>query len=151
MSDDLEAVLGTTPIFRPLSDRRRRRLAQHFCRRSYGAGDVVVRQGDTSLSFYVVLSGRVRIVRHCAGDAGDAGVDIDEEGPGSFFGEMGVLDDLPRAATVVALTDIECALLDKWDFAQALQSDPAIALALITVLHARIRGLEDRLARSGGA
>ena len=148
MSEELEALLGTIPIFRHVADRQRRRLAQHFCRRSYDAGDVIVRQGDTSLSFYVVLSGRVRIVRH---SDGDAGVDIVEDGPGCFFGEMGVIDDLPRAATVVALTDTECALLGKWDFARALQSDPAIALALISVLNARIRGLEDRLARSGGA
>jgi CRP-like cAMP-binding protein len=147
MSDELDAVLGSIPLFRHLGDRPRRRLAQHFCRRRYGAGDVIVRQGDTSLSFYVVLSGRVRIVRH---SAGDAGVDIVEEGPGSFFGEMGVIDDLPRAATVVAVAPTECALLDKWDFSRALQAEPAIGLELISVLNARIRGLEERLARAGG-
>jgi len=147
MSDEMDAVLGSIPLFRHLADRPRRRLAEHFCRRHYGEGDVIVRQGDTSLSFYVVLSGRVRIVRH---PAGDAGVDIVEEGPGSFFGEMGVIDDLPRAATVVALGPTECALLGKWDFARALQADPAIGLALISVLNARIRRLEDRLARAGG-
>ena len=111
MSDELESVLGTIPIFRHLADRQRRRLAQHCCRRSYGAGDVVVRQGDTSLSFYVVLSGRVHIVRDST---------VVEEGP-RCFGELGVIDDLPRAATVVAVEPTECALLAKWDFLRAIR------------------------------
>ena len=141
--DAVEATLAAIPMFRHLGARQRTRLAQYFCRRSYRAGEVIVRQGDTSMSFYVVLSGTVRIVRH---PAGDDGVDIAEEGAGSFFGEMGVIDDLPRAATVVALEPTECALLAKWDFQRELGADPGIALALISVLNARIRTLEDRLA-----
>ena len=139
---DVEATLAAIPMFRHLGARQRTRLAQYFCRRSYRAGEVIVRQGDTSMSFYVVLSGTVRIVRH---PAGDGGVDIAEEGAGSFFGEMGVIDDLPRAATVVAVEPTECALLAKWDFQRELGADPGIALALISVLNARIRTLEDRL------
>ena len=145
---EVEAALGSIPMFRHLGSRQRARLAQHFCRRSYPAGAVIVRQGDTSMSFYVVLSGRVRIVRH---SPGDDGVDIVEEGPGSFFGEMGVIDDLPRAATVMALEPTECGLLAKWDFQRELSADPGIALSLISVLNARIRTLEDRLTRTGGA
>jgi CRP-like cAMP-binding protein len=145
---DLEAALAAIPMFRHLGARQRSDLARHFCRRTYRAGEVVVRQGDTSMSFYVVLSGRVRIVRNTAGDDG---VDIVEEGPGSFFGEMGVIDDLPRAATVAALEPTECALLAKWDFQRELGADPGIAMALISVLNARIRTLEDRLSRAAPA
>lgn len=141
-ADDVAAVLASIPMFRHLGARQRRRLARHCCRRTYRAGDVIVRQGDTSMSFYVVLSGAVRILRH--GNDGDGGgAAIIDEGPGSFFGEMGVLDDLPRAATVVALDTTECALLAKWDFQRELGADPGIALALISVLNARIRALED--------
>jgi CRP-like cAMP-binding protein len=155
--EDVAAVLASIPMFGHLGPRQRARLAQHFCRRTYRTDEIVVRQGDTSLSFYVVLSGRVQIVRHCAGAAG---VEIVEEGPGSFFGEMGVIDDLPRAATVVALEPTECGLLAKWDLQRELGADTGIALALISVLNARIRLLEDRLSaappapaliRSGGA
>ena len=145
---DVEAVLASIPMFQHLGDRQRARLAQHFCRRAYPAGAVIVRQGDTSMSFYVVLSGRVRVVRH---SAGDGGVDIVDEGPGSFFGEMGVIDDLPRAATVMALESTECGLLAKWDFQRELSADPGIALSLISVLNARIRTLEDRLTVTGGS
>jgi CRP/FNR family transcriptional regulator, cyclic AMP receptor protein len=143
----VDEALGSIPMFRRLGRRQRAHLAEYFCRRTYRPGDVVVRQGDTSLSFYVVLSGRVRIVRQAAGGAG---IDIVEEGPGSFFGEMGVIDDLPRAATVVALEATECALLAKWDFQRELAADAGIALSLISVLNERIRTLEDRLTRTGG-
>jgi CRP-like cAMP-binding protein len=143
----LESVLASIPMFRHLGLRQRVRLAQLFCRRTYQPGAVIVRQGDTSMSFYVVLAGQVRVVRHSAGDT----VDIVEEGPGSFFGEMGVIDDLPRAATVMALTETECGLLAKWDFQRELAADPGIALSLISVLNSRIRILEDRLTLTGGA
>ena len=145
---DLEAALASIPMFRHLGARQRARLAQHFCRRSYPTGAVIVRQGDTSMSFYVVLAGKVRVLRH---SAGNDGIDIVEEGPGGFFGEMGVIDDLPRAATVVALAPTECGLLAKWDFQRELSADPGIALSLISVLNARIRTLEDRLPATGGA
>jgi CRP/FNR family cyclic AMP-dependent transcriptional regulator len=150
MSDagEIEAVLATVGVFRHLGSRRRARLAQLFCRRAYRAGDIIVRQGDTSMSFYVVLSGTVQILRH-SGEDDD--VDIIEEGTGSVFGEMGVIDDQPRAATVVAIEPTECALLAKWDFQRELKADPEIGLALISVLNARIRTLEERLTRSGGA
>ena len=154
----VETVLADIPMFHHLGARQRARLAEYFCLRTYRPDEVIVRQGDTSLSFYVVLSGRVRIVRQAGGVDG---VEIVEEGPGSFFGEMGVIDDLPRAATVVALEPTECALLAKWDFQRELCAEPGIALALISVLNARVRTLEDRLsllsstspapARSGGA
>jgi CRP/FNR family transcriptional regulator, cyclic AMP receptor protein len=145
--DSLETVLASIPMFRHLGARQRARLAQLFCRRTYQPGAVIVRQGDTSMSFYVVLSGQVRVVRHSAGDT----VDIVEEGPGSFFGEMGVIDDLPRAATVMALAETACGLLAKWDFQRELAADPGIALSLISVLNSRIRTLEDRLTLTGGA
>jgi CRP/FNR family transcriptional regulator, cyclic AMP receptor protein len=63
-------------------------------------------------------------------------------GPGSFFGEMGLIDDMPRSATVVAIEPTVCALLAKWDFRNELRHDPDIALALLPILCERIRDLE---------
>lgn len=145
---DVEAALASIPMFRHMGPRQRSRLARHVCRRTYPAGAVIVRQGDTSMSFYVVLSGKVRVVRQ---SPSVDGIEITEEGPGGFFGEMGVIDDLPRAATVMALAPTECGLLAKWDFQRELSADPGIALSLISVLNARIRTLEDRLIGTGGS
>jgi len=68
-------------------------------------------------------------------------------GRGGFFGEMGLIDDAPRAATVTAEEPTECALLAKWDFQTELRHDPDITLTLLPILTQRIRELEARLAR----
>jgi CRP/FNR family transcriptional regulator, cyclic AMP receptor protein len=146
MSDDavreVAGVLAEVPMFQHLDARHRLRLARRMARRRYGIGDVIVRQGDTSMSFYTVLSGSVRIVREF--EWGDRVVVV-EEGRASFFGDMGLIDDMTRSATVVALEPTECALLARWDFQRELRGDVDIALALIPVLNARIRELEARL------
>ncbi len=139
---EVAGVLAEVPMFRHLGSRQRLRLAQRMTRRRYAAGDDIVRQGDTSMSFYTVLSGSVRIVREF--EWGDRVVVV-EEGRASFFGDMGLIDDMTRSATVVALEPTECALLARWDFQRELRGDLDIALALIPVLNARIRELEARL------
>ena len=141
----VEEVFAGVPLFRHLTARPRARLARLTTRRSYRPGAVIVRQGDTSMSFYVILSGRVRVER--TPDGGGAPVPVAETGPAGFFGEMGLIDDLPRAATVVAMEPTECALLAKWDFQNALRDDPEIALALLPVLNQRIREMNARLAQ----
>jgi CRP/FNR family transcriptional regulator, cyclic AMP receptor protein len=76
---------------------------------------------------------------------------LEELGPGGAFGEMGLIDDMPRAASVIAIEPTECVLLARWDFQNELREDPEIALALLPVLNARIRDLNERLARSESA
>jgi len=77
----------------------------------------------------------------------DRAVSLAEMGPADFFGEMGLLDDVVRSATITASAPTECALLGRWDFQRELRDDPAIALALLPVLTERIRDLEARLSR----
>jgi len=125
------AALETAPLFAALGTRRRRRLARRATGRRYGAGSVVVREGDTSMTLYVVLSGRVRVVRE--------GEPIAELGPGCHFGELGLLGDTPRSATVVALEPTECALVDKWDFERQLRRERGVALALLAAAGDRLR------------
>jgi CRP-like cAMP-binding protein len=97
------------------------------------------------MALYIVLSGLVRVEREL-----DVGVPVcvAEMGAASFFGEMGLIDDAPRSATVVALEPTECALLSKWDFQNELRNDPQIAVALLPVLNERIRDLEARLTQA---
>jgi CRP-like cAMP-binding protein len=127
-----------------LSDRQREKLAGRVTTRSYREGATIVKQGDTSVSFYVLLAGSARIEHETAGTT----IVVEELGPGGAFGEMGLIDDLPRAATVIATEPTECALLARWDFQSELREDPDIALALLPVLNARIRELDARLARA---
>lgn len=137
----LEETLAGMPLLSHLGSRRLVRLARLTTRRRFRPGTVIVRQGDTSMAMYILLSGSVRIQRESPWGTQVVG----EEGPGAFFGEMGLIDDMPRASTVVGLESCECALLAKWDFENELRSDPEIGLELLRALAARIRTLDDRL------
>jgi CRP/FNR family transcriptional regulator, cyclic AMP receptor protein len=135
----IHEAFARVPLLSRLSDSQRSRLAGLATTHDYKAGAVIVRQGDTSMSFYVVLSGRVSIHQ----DSSDGTpLALREMAAGGFFGEMGLIDDMPRSATVVALEPTQCALLAKWDFRNELRDDPDIALALLPILSQRIRELE---------
>ena len=144
---EIEEVVAAVPLFARLSPRQRARLAAKATTRSYPAGSIVVRQGDTSMSFYVVLDGHVRIDHEAEGDS----VQVDEARRGGFFGELGLIGDQPRAATVTAVEDTECALLAKWDFQNELREDPEIAIALLPVLSQRLLELDAQLARASSS
>ena len=143
---EIERVLGQVTLFSRLSGRQRGRLARFATTRHYKSGATIVRQGDTSMSLYVILSGSVRVHRESEGGGG--AVEVEQLGPGGAFGEMGLIEDLPRAATVIAEEPTTCALLAKWDFQNELREDPEIALSLLPVLTGRIRELDSLLAQS---
>ena len=143
---EIEQTLRGVTLFSHLSQRQRSRLARFATTRSYKQGSTIVRQGDTSMSLYVILSGAVRVNRESEGGGGS--VEVEQLGPGGAFGEMGLIEDLPRAATVVAEQPTTCALLAKWDFQNELRDDPEIALSLLPVLTGRIRELDSLLAQA---
>ena len=111
--------------------------------RAYKPGSVIVKQEDTAVTLYCLLSGSVRIQRERPGVAEP--VALGELGPGGFFGEMAILDDFPRSATVVATAPTECALISKWDFERELKAHAEIAVAMLRVLSQRVRALDERL------
>ena len=139
----IERALGALPMLSGMSTRQRSRLAARATSHRYPAGSVIVREGDTSMALYVVLSGAVRVERD---DGAGGRIALGELRPGAVFGEMGLVDDVTRSATVVALERTECILLAKWDFEKSLSDDAQIGLALLRGLSDRVRTLEARLA-----
>jgi len=144
--ETIEETLGHVALLARLTPRQRARLARLATRRTFPKGSTIVRQGDTSMSLYVILAGSVRVDRESEGGGG--AVEVEQLGAGGAFGEMGLIEDLPRAATVTATEPTTCALLAKWDFQNELRDDPEIALALLPVLTGRIRELDTLLAQS---
>lgn len=132
---ELEAQLASVPLLAGLDDRVRRRLAQIGKRRTYAAGETIVEEGEKGVALYVVLSGRVRVER--------SGEQLGELGAGDFFGELALIEDEPRSATVVAVDETECILFVAWEFRALIKEQPQIAvpimLALIERLHRRER------------
>jgi CRP-like cAMP-binding protein len=131
-----EDVLANVELFSQLTRRDLATLARLSVLRTYKAGAEVLSEGDRGVAFYVISSGRVDIVR--------GGKTLESFGPGGYFGEMALLDNNLRSATVCAAEDTECLALSKWDFnAELNRPGSRVALSLLPVLAGRIRRLED--------
>ena len=102
-------------------------------------GQIIVTQGTPGQAFYLILAGRVEILRD--------GVSLGAFGPGDFFGEMSLLDQAPRSATIRALDNTQCIMLSSWDFKSLLERHPSIAIKLLEVLSRRLRVADERIGR----
>lgn len=131
---ELETQLASVPLLAGLDDRVRRRLAQIGKRRTYAAGETIVKEGSTGTALYVLLSGRVRVER--------GGGQVGELGPGDFFGELALIEEEPRSASVIAVDETECLLFPAWEFRALLDEQPQIAVAIMRALIERIHRQE---------
>ncbi len=110
-SEDL-ALLRGTPIFEPLPPRVLERVARNSVHSSVPAGTVLIREGDVGDRFYVVASGQAEVAT--------AGRKVAVLGPGDYVGEIALLRDVPRTATVIALTDSRLLTLEREEFLRAV-------------------------------
>jgi len=128
-------VLGKVPLFANVPARHVRKIASLGTLARYEAKTPIVTAGDPGEAFYVILSGRAKIQR-------GRGRAVAEIGPGSYFGEMALIDGARRSATIVAETETTCLMLTRKRFAKILRGEPSVALALLGTLAARVRELE---------
>jgi CRP-like cAMP-binding protein len=103
----------------------------------FPAGHVINRQGEIGTGFFVVVAGMVRVVRD--------GAEVAQLGPGDFFGELSVLDGKPRNAMVAAIGPTTCLAIATWDFEATLLANPAVTLAILRGVAARLREATDAL------
>jgi CRP-like cAMP-binding protein len=101
----------------------------------FAAGDAVVRQGDPADRFYIITQGEVTVTRQ---DPSGTEVQVATLGPGQFFGEIGLLADAPRNATVAARTPIEVLALDRETFRSVTESSEGTAEDLAEVVRKRL-------------
>jgi MFS family permease len=123
-------LLAALPIFAPLPAPQLERLASQLEAVDVAAGTEVVRQGEPGDRFYVVERGRFRVTV----DGAPAG----ELGPGEFFGEIALLRNVPRTATVAAVEDGRLQALDREPFLAAVAGNPPSARAADAVVGARL-------------
>lgn len=109
--------------------------------RRYAARQDVVRQGDDSGDLFAVLSGRLKVTWNDA-EGGEVLLSILESG--DVFGEIALLDDRPRSATVTAMDSCELLVVERSGFRTLLASVPTLALNLLLVMSRRLRDLSDR-------
>lgn len=124
------ALLRAMPIFSPLPAPTLERLALRLVPVDAPAGTVVIREGDPGDRFYAIAAGTLVVTK--------AGRRVDAHGPGGFVGEIALLRDIPRTATVVAATDAALYALDREDFLEAVTGHAGSAAAAETVTAARL-------------
>ena len=133
MADTVDLLAGV-PLLSGLDRKHLERLTKDFSSRTFPAGSVVVREGDDhGIGFFVVAEGQ--------GVVTVGGKKVGEIGPGSYFGEVALITDRMRTATVTATTDLHCLVMTLWDFRAFVRGDAEVAWKLLehlsTLLHDR--------------
>jgi CRP-like cAMP-binding protein len=135
-SEEKAAWLSRLPLFEGITPESMARLAEVAGEQDFTAGQFIVRQGQVGTGLYVVVDGSVEVVR---------GDDILATlGSGEFFGEMSVIDQQPRFASVRASQPTRVLAMASWDFLALLEADPKIALNVIRGLVGRIRAAGEQ-------
>lgn len=128
-------LLASAPLFAGVDPDGLASLAARVVEVEFAPGHVIARQGDVGTGFFVVAAGSVDVIRD--------GRAIARLGPGEFFGELSVLDGLPRTAQVVAAEPTVCLALASWEFEAVVREQPSVALSVMRGLATRLRGLTE--------
>ena len=129
-----EAALRRIELFAGLTRKQRKEFAMRAAEIEVEPSSVLCCQGNTSHQFFVIAEGRARVVRD--------GQYLDELGPGDFFGEMGVLEDAPRNADVIADTPMTLMVLRAAAFRELERESPRLARRLSRSVEERRHWLE---------
>ena len=130
---DWATVLAALPLFTQVRKRQLTKIAELARVADYGAGNVVMKEGDPADSFHLVLSGKARVV----GKPRARILKI-----GDYFGEMALIDGAPRSATIAADGELQTMRIPRKPFMRLLEREPSIAVALLAELAGRVRRLE---------
>ena len=124
-------LLAGCPLFKGIDGTGLAGLADVATPVDFPAGHVIARQGEIGTGFFVVIGGAVRVVRD--------GELVARLGAGEFFGELSILDRMPRNASVVADVPTTCLALASWDFERVLLEQPALTLTILRGVATRLR------------
>ena len=134
-------LLKRVPMFRELSDDDLEQLGAACIPESFGPGEDIVHLGDPGHALYIVTEGQVQVLY----PARSSEYELARLGPGECFGEMALLNDLPRSATVRSVDGVSTLTLDKKDFREQLLKRPSVAMQLLSALSRRIRNADEQI------
>ena len=124
-------MLKKVPLFSGLDDKELKEVASSMRERKFRAGDTVTQEGAGGVGFFVVESGEADV--NVGGEAKGS------VGPGDYFGEIALINESPRTATLTARTDMICYGMTPWDFRPLVESNSAIAWKLLTAMAEKLR------------
>ncbi len=137
-----EAVLKQSLIFSSLSDGELGELSGLTIEHRFGADEFVFWEGDRTDYFYVVIEGRIKVIKYST--SGKEFI-IAFFGPGEMFGEVAVFEDKPYPASAQAMEETRILGIKKERFLSFLSTHPQVALSIISVLGGRLRDAQSRL------
>src|SRR4030088_934961 len=136
------AVLKAVPLFSSFPEDQLRMLAMVVTRKSATRSTTIMAGGDATDSLYIVLSGRLKVMMS---DSDGKEVILSILGPGEFFGEMGLIDDEPRSASVVTIEPCELLSISKRDFKKCLSDNAEMSMAGMRGLVRRLREADRKI------
>jgi CRP/FNR family transcriptional regulator, cyclic AMP receptor protein len=129
-------LLRRVPLFADFDQNDLKRLAHSFRERTFEAGSTVASEGKTGVGFFVIDSG--------AASVSVRGGEHGKLGPGDYFGEIALIDDGARSATITADSDLHCYGLTSWEFRPLVESNASIAWKLLETMAQRLRAAQQR-------
>ena len=124
-------TLKKVPLFAGLDDKELQQIASSMRERRFKAGDTVTQEGAGGVGFFVVQEGEADVTV-----GGEVRGSI---GSGDYFGEIALINESPRTATLTARTDMLCYGMTPWDFRPLVESNSAIAWKLLTAMAEKLR------------
>ena len=137
---EITRTLAHVPLLHSLNSRQLEKLAHFVVPREYLAGTSIVSQGDNGIGLFILVDGQAAAIRTQT-DGGR--VMVNTFSPGDFFGEMALLDEGARTASVVAITPVRCLALARWDFMTLLKTDNQMTLDILAEMSRRFRTMLD--------
>lgn len=129
-------MLERVPLFQGLNQRQLERLAKRVVEREYPENHAIVEQNKGGEGFFLIVAGGAEVVRERA-DGNK--VIVNELGPNDFFGELALLDEGLRTASVITTEAAHCLVLTRWDFMATLQEDCSMAIPIMQEIARRFR------------
>jgi len=126
--------LARIPLFEGLSKKQLSQVSRLMTPLDLKAGKVIARQGEVGREFLILLEGQVEVARD--------GKIIAVRGAGDFIGEIALLDNRPRTATVTARTDVVVEVLNRGEFASLLAEAPELAAQVMATMARRLAALD---------
>lgn len=136
--DDAE-MLSRVALFSLMKRRDLKRIAKLATHHSYETGELIVREGARDGRLFVIVSGEVSVIKDFGGTSEKNLRTLQST---HYFGEMALIDDYVRTATVVANRPTEVLSLDQWNIREEIKKYPSIAIELLQTLGRRLRSIE---------
>ena len=128
-------LIKRVPLFADLDNRELKEIAESMKERTFRGGDTVTEEGKGGVGFFVIDDGTAKV--------SVGGQDVRTLGAGDYFGEIGLIADVDRTATITAESELRCYGMTLWDFRPLVESNASIAWKMLQALAQRLKEAEQ--------